>query len=209
MVLSRAPGRPILTRVNLRGLDEYKAVTNAMDREGIPYVAYYGPQFGRYVIGLIYREMLRVSAITIVLVLVILISYTRSLRRLTLIIAPLLLSLLWTFGVMGWLGLRINLMNSMVVVFIFGVVVDYSIFIATSLERARGEDDPYLTHASVATLMTALTTMSGLGVLILARHPALRSIGVTALLGIGTGLGAVFLLIPLSKKYPLEIDMEK
>jgi len=209
MVLSRAAGRPILTRVNLKGLNEYKAVTTELDRRSIPYVAYYGPQFGRYVIGLITREMVRVSAITIVLVLLILIAFYRSLRWLALIIAPLLLSLLWTFGVMGWLGLRINLMNSMVVVFIFGVVVDYAIFIATSLDRARAEGDPYLSHASVATLMTALTTMSGLGVLILARHPALRSIGVTSLLGIGTGLAAVFLLIPLSKRYPDEIDMEK
>ncbi|MDO8944443.1 MAG: MMPL family transporter, partial [Desulfobacterales bacterium] len=158
---------------------------------------FHGPLLMEHIIRLIYREMLRVSAITIVLVVLILVLYYRAWRDLGLILLPLLVGLYWTFSIMGWFDLRINLMNSLIVVFVFGVVVDYSLFLATALRGARGPDDPHLAHSCVGIGVSALTTMIGLGVLVVARHPALHSIGLTSLLGIGTGVLAVFLIVPL------------
>jgi predicted RND superfamily exporter protein len=47
-----------------------------------------------------------------------------------------------------------------------------------------------------AVLVSGLSTIAGFGALILARHPALHSIGVTVLLGIGAAIPAALLVIP-------------
>jgi predicted RND superfamily exporter protein len=47
-----------------------------------------------------------------------------------------------------------------------------------------------------AVLVSGLTTLAGFGALVLARHPALHSIGVTVLLGIGAAIPAALLVIP-------------
>ena len=54
-------------------------------------------------------------------------------------LVPLGFGLLWTFGLMGWLGLPIDLMNSIFVIFVIGVGEDYAVFLVTSkLEEWRG-----------------------------------------------------------------------
>ena len=65
-----------------------------------------------------------------------------SLMSVELIVAtllPLAFGLAWTFGMMGWLGLPIDLMNSVFVIFILGIGEDYSIFLVTAkLDGWRG-----------------------------------------------------------------------
>ena len=41
---------------------------------------------------------------------------------------PLAFGLLWTLGIMGWLGLPIDMMNCVFVIFIIGIGEDYSVF---------------------------------------------------------------------------------
>lgn len=200
--VSQAPGRyPMLTYLKLADPGRFSAVEDALKAAGISFIAYHKEQLFGHVIRLVYREMIWISAITILLVVLILVAYYKSLMQLALLVLPLLVNLYWTFGIMGWFDIRINMLNSLIVVFIFGVVVDYAIFLATSMDKAPDEADPFLTHSSVAISMSGLTTMIGLGVLIVAQHPALYSIGLTSLLGIGSGLVAVFLIIPLTKTY--------
>ena len=57
------------------------------------------------------------------------------LRRVELVMVnllPVLASVVVTMGLMGFLGVRINLMSLLFVVFIFGVGVDFSIFLMSS-----------------------------------------------------------------------------
>jgi len=194
-----AAGVPVLTSFDLPAGAEAAEVFGALRAAGIRFGSIHGPDLFGHIVHLIQQEMLWVSAISIALVMLILVGYYRALRDLALILLPLLLGLYWTFGIMGWAGLRVNLMNSLIVVFVFGVVVDYSLFLATALARAPAVDDPHLTTSSVGIVVSGLTTLIGLGVLVAARHPALHSIGITSLLGIGTGLLAVFTVIPLAR----------
>ncbi|MCA8954781.1 MAG: 1-acyl-sn-glycerol-3-phosphate acyltransferase, partial [Planctomycetes bacterium] len=112
------------------------------------------------------------------------------------IVLPLLLSLVWTLGLLGWLRIPINLANAVFVVFLFGAAVDYAIFLAVSqLDRFRGDPD-HTAETRAAVLLCALSTCFGFGSLALAGHPALHVIGITALLGIGSALTCTLLVVP-------------
>ena len=47
-----------------------------------------------------------------------------------------------------------------------------------------------------AVMVSGLTTMAGFGALILARHPAMHSIGIAVMLGIGAAIPATLFVIP-------------
>jgi len=110
---------------------------------------------------------------------------------------PLLVGLLWTLGLMGWLGLPIDMMNCVFVIFIIGIGEDYSVFLATSkLDEWRGH--PPRIHATSASVMiSALTTIFGFAVLIFAKHPVLFSMGTTVLLGMACAFTATLVITPL------------
>ncbi|HVU07881.1 MAG TPA: MMPL family transporter [Verrucomicrobiae bacterium] len=110
---------------------------------------------------------------------------------------PLAFGLLWTFGAMGLLGLPINIMNSVFVIFVIGIGEDYSIFLATSkLDVWRGRP-PRIAPTSASVLISALTTIFGFAVLVFARHPVLFSMGTTVLLGMVFAFVATMILTPL------------
>ena len=98
---------------------------------------------------------------------------------------------------MGWLGLPIDMMNCVFVLFIIGIGEDYSVFLATSkLDEWRGH--PPRIHATSASVMiSALTTIFGFAVLIFARHPVLFSMGTTVLLGMACAFAATLVITPL------------
>jgi 1-acyl-sn-glycerol-3-phosphate acyltransferase len=110
---------------------------------------------------------------------------------------PLAFGLLWTFGAMGWLGLKVDLMNSVFVIFIIGVGEDYSVFLVTSkLDEWRGQP-PRAASTSASVLVSAASTIFGFGVLVLANHPVLYSMGTTVLLGMGFAFIATLIITPL------------
>ena len=93
-------------------------------------------------------------------------------------------------GIMGGLGIAFNLFNVVSAILVIGLGVDYGIFMVTKL--TRGLDDT----AERAVFVSGLTTIIGFGALILARHPALHSIGLSVLMGIGAAIPAALVVIP-------------
>ena len=110
---------------------------------------------------------------------------------------PIAVGLLWTFGAMGWLGLPVDIMNSIFVIFIIGIGEDYSVFLVTSkLDEWRGQPQR-LAATSASVLISALTTLCGFAVLIFAQHPVLFSMGTIVLLGMSSAFLATIVLTPL------------
>lgn len=103
---------------------------------------------------------------------------------------PVATGLLGMFGIMGALGLEFNLFNIIATILVIGLGMDYGIFMVC--RYSEGQD----LATGRAVLASGLTTLAGFGSLILGRHPALHSIGVTVLLGIGTAIPAALLVIP-------------
>jgi 1-acyl-sn-glycerol-3-phosphate acyltransferase len=114
---------------------------------------------------------------------VLLLSYGRiELALITFI--PMFISWIWTLGIMGLFGMKLNIFNIIITSFVFGLGVDYAIFsIQGMLQKYKyGRGDIHSFRSSV--LMDAITTLIGLGVMVLAVHPALRAMAYAAIIGI-------------------------
>ena len=114
---------------------------------------------------------------------------------------PMAVGVLWTLGTLGLCGLPIDVANFVFVIFVVGVGGDYSLFLVLSeLEPLRGHPERTAATGGAVT-MCALTSLLGTGVLVLAHHPALFSVGLTALLGISFSLLATLFLVPISIRW--------
>lgn len=167
-----------------------------------------GKYFVEHIIELIHSEMRRLGAIIFVFVAIAMAIYARNVKTFFRLMLPLFLSLLWMFGVMGWLGIRVNIMNSVVIIFVFGIVDDYCVFLHEAWGYAMGGSNAHLSNTSGAITISAITTVFGMGAFIFASHPALRSIGTTALLGILFGFMSVFITVPLREVRTSKVDYE-
>jgi len=190
-------GAIILSNITLSTPDQFDPLKNQLKSLLPDVILYNGIHFVSKMVFLIFKELKRMGGIAIVLIVFLLFLFKRNFRIVLTILAPLVLSLTWTFGIMGWFGLKINIINCVVSVFIFGLVVDYCVFLVSSFDPLIAQRENHLLRTSGAVTISALTTMLGLGALVLAKHPALRSLGLTALLGIGSGLVAALLIVPL------------
>ncbi|MEA1923478.1 MAG: efflux RND transporter permease subunit [Pseudomonadota bacterium] len=146
--------------------------------------------FSRVVSAAIARDLRQFIILALIVVSLILSFLLRNFYQVVLALLPVLAGLLSMFGIMGLLGLSFNLFNLVAAILIIGLGVDYGIFMVYRL--FRGSD----AATEKAVLVSGLTTLAGFGVLVLARHPALHSIGLTVLLGVGGALPTVLWVLP-------------
>ncbi|MBW1297178.1 MMPL family transporter [Aquimarina litoralis] len=117
---------------------------------------------------------------------------------LTLITAlPIAITWVITLGVMKVLGIDFNIFNVIISTFIFGLGVDYSIFITNGLIKEFTYDIKELPTYKTSILLSVITTILGVGVLIFAKHPALRSISIVSLIGILSAVLVAFTIQPM------------
>ncbi|MEA3347944.1 MAG: efflux RND transporter permease subunit, partial [Pseudomonadota bacterium] len=146
--------------------------------------------FSRVVSAAIANDLRQFIVLALIVVTLILLILLRNLYQMLLALLPVLAGLLSMFGIMGALGISFNLFNLIAAILIIGLGVDYGIFMVYRL--FRGSD----AATEKAVLVSGLTTLAGFGVLVLARHPALHSIGLTVLLGVGGALPTVLWVLP-------------
>lgn len=97
---------------------------------------------------------------------------------------PSVLACAISLGVLGWLGLPLQLFNVLALIILLGIGVDYGIFLLE--HRADGS-------AWLAVVLGAASTLLSFGLLGLSSTPALRAFGLT----MAVGVCAVLLLSPL------------
>jgi 1-acyl-sn-glycerol-3-phosphate acyltransferase len=112
-------------------------------------------------------------------------------------IIPIMISWIFTTGLMGIFGLQFNVVNIIVCTLIFGIGVDYSIFMTSALQKEYTFGKTELPSYRTSILLSVATTILGIGVLIFAKHPALKSISLIAIIGIFSALMITFILQPL------------
>jgi predicted RND superfamily exporter protein len=110
---------------------------------------------------------------------------------------PMFISWLWILGIMGLFGLKFNIINIIISTFIFGLGDDYSIFIMDGLSQEYKYGRKNLDSYKTSILLSVLTTVIGIGVLIFAEHPALKSIAIITIIGMFTVLIISFIVQPL------------
>jgi 1-acyl-sn-glycerol-3-phosphate acyltransferase len=97
---------------------------------------------------------------------------------------PMAVSWVWITGMMSILGLQFNVVNIVIATLLFGLGDDYSIFMMDSLMEKYRTGKSHVHSARSAVYLSVLTTITGLGTLIFAVHPALKSIAAIAIVGL-------------------------
>jgi 1-acyl-sn-glycerol-3-phosphate acyltransferase len=98
---------------------------------------------------------------------------------------------------MGLCGIKFNVINIIISTFIFGLGDDYSIFIMDGLLNEYKFGKKTLDSFKSSILLSALITIIGIGVMIFAKHPALQSIALIAIIGMACVVFISFIVQPL------------
>ncbi|MGA2245506.1 MAG: MMPL family transporter [Verrucomicrobiota bacterium] len=119
----------------------------------------------------------------------------RSFSATILALIPVAIGTLWLAGLMGWMGVPINLANIMTLPLVIGIGVTNGIQI---LNRYAEEGTPGILSRSTgkAVLVSGLTAIAGFGSLILAQHRGIRSLGIIMATGIATCMIAALAFLP-------------
>ena len=136
-----------------------------------------------------------VSISSIIVFIILLLSYGR-IELATLTYIPLILSWVWTLGFMGILGMKFNIVNIIICTFVFGLGNDYCIFIMNGLMQDYRSGTHNLKSYKTSVFLSAFTTMLGVGAMVLSGHPALKSIAIMGVAGIGTVLFLSYAILP-------------
>jgi predicted RND superfamily exporter protein len=101
---------------------------------------------------------------------------------------PMALSWVWILAVMQLFDIQFNIVNIILATFIFGQGDDYTIFIVEGLLYEHRTGKPILPQYRQSILLSALIMLIGVGILVLAVHPAMHSLGVVTLIGMSVVL---------------------
>lgn len=171
-------------------------------------------------ISLIHNNFNIVLFISSIFVLIVLLLSYRSIILALLAFLPMFLSWYIVQGSMALLGLQFNLINIIVASIIFGVGVDYSIFIMSGLiATLQGQNSQVLIYHKTAISFSAFILIVVLVSLLFAKHPAVYSVGVCTLIGMTANILISYSLQPFLfrqlikigyiRKKALKLDVRK
>ena len=154
--------------------------------------------WNRRVNARIRNDLARFGSLAGLSITALLLLVTRSPARLLGVMAPPL-SALSAIGFYSYFsGHGLNLMHTLIGLMVIGLSTDYGIFMQSPVRQDS---------LKRAVLLCAFSTLSGFGVLSFAVHPALKSIGVTVLAGIGAALPAALFVSPALRGKGMKVDI--
>ncbi|MGX5819579.1 1-acyl-sn-glycerol-3-phosphate acyltransferase [Chitinophaga lutea] len=194
-VNTRAGAASVITLLKVDPLKKNDAYATL---EQIPHTVVFDKQYTANRLAEVIRDEFNTIAwmTSLLVFFALLLSYGRiELALITFI--PMAVTWVWILGIMGLFGIPFNIVNIILSTFIFGLGDDYSIFTMDGLQQEYKDGSKHLPSFRSSIIFSALTTMLGLGVLIFAKHPSLRSIALIAVIGIGCVVLISQVLIPL------------
>lgn len=133
---------------------------------------------------------------------VLLFSFHFNIRHTLLGFAPILLSWLIVLGAMAMFNVKFNLINIIISTFIFGIGVDYSIFVMNGLisdslaPEAAGNRKSVLAYHKTAIFFSAFILIVTVASMLVANHPAIKSVGFATLVGMIAAVVLSYVLQP-------------
>ena len=109
---------------------------------------------------------------------------------------PLALSWVWILGLMGIFDMKFNIVNIILATFIFGQGDDYTIFMTEGLIYEYTYRRRTLASYKDSIALSAAIMFVGMGTMIFARHPALRSLGEVTVVGMLSVVVMAYLFPP-------------
>jgi hypothetical protein len=130
-------------------------------------------------------------------IVVVLVADFRSLRNTLLALAPLVMGLLMSVGIMGLCGLPLNPANVIAFPLILGVGVDNGVHVLHDYLLRRAEGRATISYAiGRGVLVKALTAMIGFGTLMISGERGLVGLGFVLTLGVGCCMLTALVFLP-------------
>lgn len=114
---------------------------------------------------------------------------------------PMAISWVWILGLMTLLGIKFNIVNVILATFIFGQGDDYTIFMTEGCQYEYAYRKPILSSYKSSILQSAVIMFVGMGTLIVARHPAMRSLAEVTIIGMLSVVLMAYTVPPLLFKW--------
>ena len=124
---------------------------------------------------------------------VLLLSFHFNLKHTLLGFMPILLSWMIVLGAMVIFNVSFNLISIIISTFIFGIGVDYSIFVMNGLTSS---DSSKLRYHKTAIFLSAVVLITSVSSMLMAGHPAIRSVGFSTLVGLLSAVIIAYVLQP-------------
>lgn len=152
--------------------------------------------FNRTLGGFLKSIFLEMAVIVCIGVVLVVFVYFLDWRLSLSVLAPVFFALAATLGTLKLIGHPLDIPGIMLWVVIMGMGIDYAIYYVCTYQRYPDETSPAMNTIKLAIFLSAATTFVGFGVLALADHSLLKSIGLVSLLGIGYSLCGAYLILP-------------
>ncbi len=145
---------------------------------------------------LLFSTFTRMLAVIGISVALLLFFFFLDLKLTGIALIPAVFALVSTLGTLNLLNHPLDIPGLMLSIIIFGMGIDYSLYLVRAYQRYADEAHPALSLIRVAVFMAAFSTLIGFGALYFSEHSLLKSAGVTSFLGIGFSLIGAFVLLP-------------
>ncbi len=121
----------------------------------------------------------------------------RAIGVLIVTLTPVAVGTIWLLGTARLAGVELDLMSLMGMPVVFGLGVDYGVYIVDRWSREGRDPRSALAAVGPAVLVTGLTTLAGFAALLGAELAGLRSLGFAVVAGTGYTLVAALIILPL------------
>ncbi len=127
------------------------------------------------------HEIILVTELAGVFIILVTVLWIRRPFMIALAVLPPIAGVIWGCAAMVFIGRSLDVSNLIAGIMVLGLCIDYGICMVFAYR------DGIQSHVFKAVTLSAVTTVLGAGVLLLAKHPALFSIGVTLVAGVSAG----------------------
>ena len=199
----------IFTAANVADQEAKDKVSDAVTRCGTnPHGVTVDPMYYiKDMVGIIHEDFDLAVGISSIFVLLVLLFSFKSVWSALLAFLPMALSWYVVKGAMYLCGIQFNLFNIVISTFIFGVGVDYSIFVMEGLlSVARTGSRNLLVWHKSAIFFSAFVLIVVTVSLMFARHPVISSIGLVTLIGMVTTIVFTYTIQPFIFRQMMKVE---
>jgi 1-acyl-sn-glycerol-3-phosphate acyltransferase len=140
-------------------------------------------QMNENFLGLLKRDFNTLINYSILAILLTIVVFFRNFELTLLTMFPIVLTGVVTAGILYFLGLELNIFSTVVCTLVFGVGDDFSIFLTKAMQKEHTTGKNELPTYRISIILAVFTTILSIGSLIFAKHPALHSLALVALIG--------------------------
>jgi predicted RND superfamily exporter protein len=209
-----ADGRTVLLIARVRdGVDKTEVATKMREIvESVPgeETVYYGgiPFQMLFLTDIIIRDLARLIPLVALLLAVVLYFSFHRLRGVLLPLGAVLISTIWTLGLMRWIGLELTIVTASIPVLLLAIGSAYGIhLLSTYMEIERSDGDKLdrirqsIAAIGIPIILTGVTTMVGFLAFLFSYLTMTREFGVFASLGVFLAMALSMVLIPAVLSY--------